>query len=107
MLALQQKLVIMLILLLAFAGRIAVASFPALKKPQEISKTISNEKSESSEKENQLEEKVKLADALIPSHISSHFRNSYQLKSNLFADSFNLTYCHLSIPGQPPKILVS
>ncbi|WP_231427462.1 hypothetical protein [Pedobacter sp. Leaf250] len=106
MATLYQRFFILLILLLAFAGRSVVYAFPVQKVAKEIiHKSNSNEaeKSESSEKQNTLEEKVKLADLHLNKDLGFDFTKIDIINSHSFNGNFLLAYCHLQVPEQPPK----
>lgn len=101
-----QRTFIVFILLVAFAGRIAIYALPAQKLSKSIVKENNAEKSEkpeSSEKENQLEEKVKLADLFISGLSKFEFIKLSNSGSSSFTGIFDLAHCHLQIPEQPPK----
>ncbi|WP_316800278.1 hypothetical protein [Pedobacter frigidisoli] len=94
------RFVIMMMLLTAFAGRIAVYALIESKFITEVSKNDSGEKQE---KEDSREDKIKIADILVPVGFQFKFINTIHQASNLFANNFNLTICHLPILIQPPK----
>ena len=94
------RFVIMMILLTAFAGRIAVYALKETKFINEVSKSDAGEKQE---KEDSREDKVKIADIIVPGGFQFKFINPRNQASNLFANNFNLTICHLPILIQPPK----
>ncbi|RDC54202.1 hypothetical protein DU508_23005 [Pedobacter chinensis] len=101
-----QKLFITLILLIAFTSRIVVYAMPLPKLTTEMIKehpSENAEKSESSEKQNQLEEKIKLTDLFLDNASNVNFTYNHALKNNLYSGNFILTYCHLQVPEQPPK----
>lgn|GEM_PF-1731371 len=103
---LYQRYFIVLLLLLAFAGRVAVYAIPVHKMSKELiqkSSSAESEKSESSEKQNQLEDKVKLADLHLNNITNFDFASSGNANQHSFAGNFLLAYCHLQIPEQPPK----
>jgi len=105
MFSIYQKVFIALFLLIVFAGRISVSAFPAPKLLKEISKSENqnSDKTESSEKQTQLEEKDKLSDLHIDKLSSIEFLYFHKLNKILFLNEFNLTHFHLQIPEQPPK----
>ncbi|RZK21636.1 MAG: hypothetical protein EOO86_00495 [Pedobacter sp.] len=103
---LYQRFFIVLLLLLAFASRIVVYAIPVQKVAKEIiqKNTINEaEKSESSEKQNNLEEKVKLADLHLNKDLRYDFTTLPFYNTHSFSGSFILAYCHLQVPEQPPK----
>lgn len=103
---LYQRFLILVFLVIAFAGRIVVYAIPIQKSPVEVLKqnTVNNsEKSDSSDEENKLEAKVKLTDLILMRLSNFDFFESSDTKCNLFSRKFNLIYCHLQIPEQPPK----
>jgi hypothetical protein len=103
---LYQRFFIVLMLLTVFTGRIFIYAMPLPKATKEIFKnqTVdSSEKTESSEKQNQAEEKDKLADFLLTRMNDFDFIDLYHAKNNQFPGIFNLTHCYLQIPEQPPK----
>ncbi|TCD07133.1 hypothetical protein EZ449_15195 [Pedobacter frigidisoli] len=106
MASLYQRTFLVFILLIAFAGRVVIYAMPIEKLSNQVIKENGAEKSEkpeSSEKENPLEEKVKLADLFIPSLSNFEFLKSSNSKRSSFTGIFDLTHCHLQIPEQPPK----
>ncbi|MCZ4224503.1 hypothetical protein [Pedobacter rhodius] len=102
-----QRFLIVTILLIAFTGRIGIYAMPVHQKfIKDILSEHSGkktEKTEQSDKEEPLEEKVKLADLIAPELININFLYTPELKNNFFSESFILTHCHLPIPEQPPK----
>ena len=83
-----------------------VYAIPVQKAAKEIIKkntTNEEEKSESSEKQSNLEEKVKLADLHLNKDLGCDFTALTMANSNSFFGNFILTYCHLQVPEQPPK----
>lgn len=102
----RQKFIIVFILLISFTGRIVAYAIPFPKLSVEVLKENSDLKdnqSNATDEQNQLGEKLKLADLVIPKFTNFEFVNSSGLKSNLFQGNFNLTYCHLKVQEQPPK----
>ncbi len=103
---LYQRYFIVLLLLLAFAGRVAVYAIPVQKMSKDLiqkNSSAESEKSESSEKQNQLEDKVKLADLHLNNITNFDFASSGNANQQSFSGNFLLAYCHLQIPEQPPK----
>ncbi|KLT65827.1 hypothetical protein AB669_06405 [Pedobacter sp. BMA] len=90
----------MMMLLTAFGGRITVYALTESKLLTEVSKNDSGEKQE---KEDSTENKVKIADIIVPTGFKFEFINTKNQASTLFANNFNLTICHLPILIQPPK----
>jgi len=106
MTSLYQRFFIVLILLTVFTGRIFISAMPLVKISKEIYKNDANdhsEKSESSEKQNQLEEKDKPSDLLFTGINNFDFGYLHDLDKGQFSDRFNLAHCHVQIPEQPPK----
>lgn len=102
----HQKFFIVFILLISFAGRIAIYTIPIQKPSVEVLKENISSKADQSnaaDEENQLAEKLKLTDLMIPKFVNFEFLNSSELKNALFQGNFNLTYCHLQVQEQPPK----
>jgi len=101
-----QKLLITLILLIAFTGRIVVYAMPLPQLAKEMIKeqaSENNEKSESSDKQNQVEEKFKLTDLFLNSAANFDWIYNHAFKNDLYSGNFILTYCYLQVPEQPPK----
>ena len=106
MTSLYQRFFIVLILLTVFTGRIFISAMPLVKISKEIYKSDANddsEKSESSEKQNQLEEKDKPADLLFTGINNFDFGYFHNSDKGQFSGRFNLVHCHVQIPEQPPK----
>ena len=104
--SLYRRFFIVLILLVAFAGRIAVYAFPSPKLAKEIiqkSTSDTAEKSESSEKQNQEQEKIKLADILLFGTSSIDFNYNNKLNVRIHSGNFLLIHSDLQVPEQPPK----
>ncbi|MFD2286517.1 hypothetical protein GJU39_01140 [Pedobacter petrophilus] len=104
--ALYQRFFIVLILLTVFTGRIFIYAMPLPKATKEVLKTQNSdlsEKSESNEKQNQLEEKDKPSDLLFTPMSDLDFDGFYYSGNSRFPGTFNLTHCYLQIPEQPPK----
>jgi len=103
---LYQRFFIILFLLLAFAGRIVVYANPVTQIAKEVikkSSTDETDKSSSSEKQNQLEEKVKLTDLDLNKILKFEFSDFNMASQHLCSGNFLLAYCHLQVPEQPPK----
>ncbi|GGE50350.1 hypothetical protein GCM10011413_15750 [Pedobacter psychrotolerans] len=79
---------------------------PLAKISKEIYKNESDdrsEKSESTDKQNQLKEQDKPADLLFTGINNFDFGYFLDSKKCQFSGRFNLAHCHLQIPEQPPK----
>jgi len=103
---LYQRILIATLIIIAFAGRIAVSAIPSQKSPQETVKENSSksEKSATNENDEQSEEKIKLEDFLANDLIHFHFLNIASAKTRLFSGSYNLVKCYLQTLEYPPKI---
>jgi len=104
--ALYQKFFIAFILLTVFTGRMVIHALPPQKTNQELTKdhtTDPTEKSESSEKQNQLTEKDKHTDLLLSGLNHIYFVNLHNQDKSQISGIFTLVNCHLQIPEQPPK----
>lgn len=100
-----QRFFIILFLLLAFAGRIVVYATPVTQVAKEVIKKNSTDETDksASEKQNQLEEKVKLTDLDLNKILNFEFSNFNTANQHSFSGNFILAYCHLQVPEQPPK----
>lgn len=106
MTALVQKSFIMFILLTCFVGRIAVYALPAQKLLLETLKKSDREKSEKSEStdtEDKLDEKVKLNDLINVHYNDLDFATDTSQRLIIFSGEFNLTSRHLQTLEYPPK----
>lgn len=102
---LYQRFFIILFLLLAFAGRIVVYANPVTETAKEVIKKNSTDETDksASEKQNQLEEKVKLTDLDLNQVLNFVFSDLNTANQLSFSRNFILAYCHLQVPEQPPK----
>ena len=98
-----QRFMIVIILLFAFTGRIAIYALPLKNLLAFTFKSTSDSKSTPLEKEDPLVEKLKLADLIIPAFSKFDFLNDSGLKNKLFKGDYTLLNCDSKIPEQPPK----
>ncbi|MGN8058215.1 hypothetical protein ACTJKN_18180 [Pedobacter sp. 22163] len=105
MVSLYQRLLIVLLLLILFAGRIAVYVITNQKQHQEVVKenTSKTDKSNTNENKEQLEEK--LEDLAINTIITANsaFLNIAKSKAVLFSGNYKLLKCFLQTLEYPPK----
>lgn len=105
MASLYQKLLIVLILFIAFAGRLAVSAVALPKIVKETVKESSSksEKSETEENDEQAEEKIKLEDFISNGLIKINFLSIATLNNKLFSGDYRLVKCPLQTLKYPPK----
>ncbi|WP_162800020.1 hypothetical protein [Pedobacter jeongneungensis] len=105
MASLYQRLLLVFILIIAFAGRIAVSAIANQKSPQETVKENSSksEKSDANENEGQAEEKIKLEDFIIHGLTNIDFLSIVSAKTKWFAGDYKLLNCTLQALEYPPK----
>ncbi|PWS26100.1 hypothetical protein DHW03_14980 [Pedobacter yonginense] len=101
-----QKFFIVFILLISFGSRVVAYAVPFHKSAIEVLKQSDNDEADQSDtpdEEDQVGEKLKLTDLLIPKFSNFEFADLSDSKAKLFEGHFNLTYCHLTVQEQPPK----
>ncbi|WP_293308473.1 hypothetical protein [Pedobacter sp. UBA5917] len=105
MASLYQRLLIVLILLIAFAGRIAVSAVALPKVAKETLKenNSKSEKPETEENDERAEEKIKLEDFISNGLIKIHFLSIAIVKNKLFSGDYRLVKCPLQTLKYPPK----
>ena len=105
MASIYQRLLIVLFLLIAFAGRVAVYAITTPKSQQEVLKENGNKtnKSCASESNEQLEEKLKLEDLAINRIFNTAFLNITRSKTVLFASDYKLLMRSPQTLEYPPK----
>lgn len=105
MAAFYKRLLITIILITAFAGRIAIYAIPMFKVSQQIVKESSSksEKSEANENDQPLEEKIKLEDLNLNDIVNIDFLSIADSKTKLFAATFDLPKSDLQTLEYPPK----
>ncbi|TCD26624.1 hypothetical protein EZ456_11720 [Pedobacter psychrodurus] len=105
MASLYQRLLIVLLLLIAFAGRITLYAITVPKSHQEVVKENSNKTDKSSTNENneQLEEKLKFEDLAINRLVNTTSLNIAKSKAVLFSGDYKLLKCYPQALEYPPK----
>lgn len=105
MLSLYRKLLIVLILIIAIAGRIGVYALTAPKTVKETVKESCNksEKPDTEENDEQAEEKIKLEDFIANGLTNFDFLSVAKTKIKLFSGNYRLVKCNLQTPEYPPK----
>jgi cell division protein YceG involved in septum cleavage len=105
MASLNQRLLIIFILIIAFAGRIAVSAIASQKSSQVIVKENmgKSEKPDSGENDEQMEEKMKLEDLIVHGLTNIDFMSIASTKTKLFAGDYQLLNCTLQTLEYPPK----
>jgi hypothetical protein len=102
MVLLYQRILIASILLIAFAGRVAVCAIPMLKPNLEIVKD-KPEGNDADEKDQQVEEKIKLEYLITNGLTNIDFLSMACAKTKLFAGDYRLLKCCLQALEYPPK----
>lgn len=104
MASIYQRLLIILILTIAFAGKMAVYAIIVQKSPQEVVKENNKQdKPSNSENDGQEEEKLKLEDLAINRLTPFSFLNFTQAKTRLFITDYKLVSRYLQTLEYPPK----
>lgn len=105
MVSLYHRLLIVLLLFIAFAGRIAVYAITTPKPHQEVAKENSSKADKSCTNENneQVEEKLKLEDLAINRLVDTAFINIAKSKAIIFPGDYKLLKCYLQTLEYPPK----
>lgn len=103
---LYQKILIVTLIIIAFAGRFAISAMPIQKISKEVLKenTSKSEKSDTDQNDEQLEEKVKIEDLINNGLTNIDFLSIASAKIRLFSGSYNLVKCYLQTLEYPPKI---
>ena len=102
---LYQRILIATLIIIAFAGRIAISAMPTQKVLQEVLKENTNksENSDTDQNDEQLEEKVKMEDLINNGLTQIDFLNIASAKTRLFSGNYNLVKCYLQTLEYPPK----
>jgi len=105
MVSIYQRLLIILILTIAFAGKLTVYAFTIQKPFQEIlkEKNSKQDKTAGNENNGQEEEKLKLDDLAINRLIQFDFLDITNGKTSLFTSDYMLVSCFLQTLEYPPK----
>jgi len=102
--SLLKQFVLILLLFVAFGGRVVAYAIPEkLEVKEVIKKNQTDDCEKSSSEKNQLEEKVKIPDLHLNHLLSLDFTKSKISNKGVGTDRYLLTYCHLQVPEQPPK----